>query len=281
MNHPEESDRALQARLEASAARSSDRAGGCDVAWRRWGQGRPVLLLHGGHGSWRHWLRNIEPLAQRRRVLACDLPGFAESGDAPEGAGPEALAALLAPQLLARLAPDEPVDLLAFSFGGTVAGALAQQLGARVPQLVLVGSAGLGYSKFTGAGLKPWRQLPAGPERDAILRNNLRELMVLRDQSINAWTLQAYTEDSERTRFRSRDISRTPVLRTLLPGLSARVCGIWGSGDATARPDVRERGEILHALRPDARFEVLEGTGHWAQYEDAERFNALLADVLP
>ena len=25
-----------------------------------WGEGRPLVLLHGGTGSWMHWVRNVE-----------------------------------------------------------------------------------------------------------------------------------------------------------------------------------------------------------------------------
>ncbi|MHA1570054.1 MAG: alpha/beta fold hydrolase, partial [Alphaproteobacteria bacterium] len=29
------------------------------------GQGAPVVLVHGGSGSWSHWARNVGPLAER------------------------------------------------------------------------------------------------------------------------------------------------------------------------------------------------------------------------
>lgn len=55
------------------------------IRWRRWGgQGRPLVLLHGGHGSWLHWVRNIEALAERREVWVPDMPGY---GDSAEVAG--------------------------------------------------------------------------------------------------------------------------------------------------------------------------------------------------
>src|SRR5262245_56400958 len=43
------------------------------------GSGEALILVHGGHGSWTHWIANIEPLASHRRVLALDLPGFGAS----------------------------------------------------------------------------------------------------------------------------------------------------------------------------------------------------------
>ena len=38
----------------------------------RVGSGPTLLLLHGGTGSWTHWVRNIEPLS-RRFSLSCRL----------------------------------------------------------------------------------------------------------------------------------------------------------------------------------------------------------------
>ena len=42
-------------------------------------------MLHGGAGSWTHWIRNIEAVAAAGR-MACvpDLPGFGDS-DVPPG----------------------------------------------------------------------------------------------------------------------------------------------------------------------------------------------------
>ena len=41
-----------------------------------------MLLLHGGSGSWTHWLRNIQPLVDAgRQVLVPDLPGFGDSAN--------------------------------------------------------------------------------------------------------------------------------------------------------------------------------------------------------
>ncbi|MDB5843914.1 MAG: hydrolase-like protein, partial [Polaromonas sp.] len=54
------------------------------MVWRCWGEGAPVVLLHGGSGSWTHWIRNIPTLvACSRQVWAPDLPGFADSASPP------------------------------------------------------------------------------------------------------------------------------------------------------------------------------------------------------
>jgi 2-hydroxy-6-oxonona-2,4-dienedioate hydrolase len=55
------------------------------VVWRAWGErGKPELvLLHGGSGSWGHWIANVLPLAESNRVLVPDIPGFGDSAVPP------------------------------------------------------------------------------------------------------------------------------------------------------------------------------------------------------
>ena len=49
------------------------------------GSGEPLVLLHGVATSRMIWCRVVGPLAERRRVIAVDVPGFGES--APVGPG--------------------------------------------------------------------------------------------------------------------------------------------------------------------------------------------------
>src|ERR1700757_5180211 len=80
------------------------------LVWRAWGSGPPVLLAHGGHGAWSHWIRNIDALAAERTVWALDLPGLGESA-LPPREDHEAISAAMAIGLRRLIAPDLPVDI--------------------------------------------------------------------------------------------------------------------------------------------------------------------------
>src|SRR5215217_1654694 len=57
--------------------------GGLRVAYRRAGQGPPLVLLHGGLADSREWRRQLEGLADEFTVLAWDAPGCGGSSDPP------------------------------------------------------------------------------------------------------------------------------------------------------------------------------------------------------
>lgn len=59
--------------------------------------------------------------------------------------------------------------------------------------------------------------------------------------------------------------------------IAAPTLVLWTSDDPTA--DVSE-GRRISEMIPGARFEVMEGCGHWPQYEDAKTFNRLHIDFL-
>ena len=68
------------------------------MVWHEWGhefldQGASTaVLLHGGSGSWTHWIRNVAPLvADGFHVLAVDLPGFGDSALPNQGVDVDAL----------------------------------------------------------------------------------------------------------------------------------------------------------------------------------------------
>jgi 2-hydroxy-6-oxonona-2,4-dienedioate hydrolase len=50
-------------------------AGGVRTRCFEKGEGKPVILLHGGGGHAETWVRNIVPLSQKYRILAIDYLG--------------------------------------------------------------------------------------------------------------------------------------------------------------------------------------------------------------
>lgn len=57
----------------------------------RYGNGQPLLLIHGIGGSWKSWMPVLEKLAAHREVIAIDLPGH---GKTPPLQGPTTIATL-------------------------------------------------------------------------------------------------------------------------------------------------------------------------------------------
>src|SRR5271165_857338 len=75
---------ALLDRIEHAAQSQETPCGDGTMVWRIWGSGPVVLLLHGGAGSWRHWVRNLDHLSLTHTVVAPDLPGLGDSARAPD-----------------------------------------------------------------------------------------------------------------------------------------------------------------------------------------------------
>ena len=69
------------------------------LMWRKWDRlnssEAPVILLHGGYGSWNHWVRTIPDLETHFPVLAPDLPGCGDSAEPIQPYDAEALARII------------------------------------------------------------------------------------------------------------------------------------------------------------------------------------------
>jgi pimeloyl-ACP methyl ester carboxylesterase len=264
--------------IAAEAERHETPCGDGTMAWRLWGSGPALVLLHGGYGSWTHWVRNVLPLSRRFRVIAPDLPGLGDSATPPEPWTAEGLAAIIVDGLNRIVPPGEELRLAGFSFGGVIGGHVAAQLGERVRGFTVVGSNGLGLVRQP----TELRRLPQGAseaEALAIARHNLAVLMIADPDKIDELAVYIQSRNAPRGRIKSRRFSRADTLAQALPLIKARLDGIWGGRDATAWPYLDDRARTLRAVQPDARFEIIPGAGHWVQYEAAERFNPLLAEI--
>jgi pimeloyl-ACP methyl ester carboxylesterase len=259
------------------AARRHEVAGhGVTLCWREWGQGRPLVLLHGGHGAWMHWVRNIEALSQRFRVLVPDLPGFGDSQDfALPAHDPGRLQALLQSlaQCLDTLLPGQDFDLAGFSFGGAIAAMLAARM-PRVRRLVLLGTAGHGGRRRETAPLLDWR-VGDRAARQAAWRQNLAAFMLSGEEAVDALALGVHGLCCEATRFRSKAISRGSPLRDVLADYRRPVLLVWGEADVTAEP--MQAAEALAQGRVERDWTIVPRAGHWVQYECAQEVNLLMA----
>ena len=274
-----EETRAFVDGIAAEAIRVETPCGDGKMVWREWGAGPPLVLFHGGYGSWTHWIRNVLPLSRAFTVIAPDLPGLGESATPPEPHTAEGLAGILVAGLDLVLPRREPLHLAGFSFGGVLGGHVAAQLGDRVRAFTVVGSNGLGLIRQP----TDLKRVPAGSttaEALAVHRHNLGALMIADPAKIDELAVYIQSINAPRGRVRSRRFSRADTLIRALPLVQARLDGIWGGRDATAYPHLDERADTLRSFQPAARFEIIEGAGHWVQYEAADRFNPLLAEIV-
>jgi pimeloyl-ACP methyl ester carboxylesterase len=85
------------------------------------GQGEPLLLIHGFPSASWDWHYLWQPLAQRYRVIACDMLGFGDSAKPVNHQYSLLEQADLQQALLAHLSVEQPVHVLAHDYGDSVA----------------------------------------------------------------------------------------------------------------------------------------------------------------
>jgi 2-hydroxy-6-oxonona-2,4-dienedioate hydrolase len=267
--------------VESSARRYETPCGTGRMIWRKWGAGHPVLLLHGGSGSWLHWLTIIPVLAQRRSVWVPDMPGFGDSDLPPQPYTRDAYAAVVQSGLQSLLSDTVRLDVAGFSFGGSVAARLARRLDGRFHHMIL---SGINFLPPSGLRRKPvsLRRIEDPTERTKGLKHNLQAMMIAHERNIDDLALHLYDLDTARRRAPRVPFSGFTGVRDDLPGARAQgpLAVISGADDQVIGHGSQAQAEALRLLRPDAQYQALEGAGHWVMYEAAELYNeALLASL--
>lgn len=247
------------------------------MVWRRWGEGPPVVLLHGGSGGWSHWIRNIDALAAGHTVWAADLPGCGES-DLPPGAYDADSIFEHVAAGIAQIGAGQPVDLVGFSFGSLVSGLIAAHHPALVGRMVLVAAPALGI-KGPSLGLVSLGREMAPEEHDNAVRHNLQRLMLHQPAAIDATAVALHAANFAGDRLRLRRLARTTIMLELKLRWQCPVHAVWGRQDVLAQDELERLPQVLSGC--DLRDLVLiDNAGHWVQYEQADAFNRVLAAAL-
>jgi pimeloyl-ACP methyl ester carboxylesterase len=273
----------LVARIDALATRQTTSCGTGSMVWRAWGQGLPLVLLHGASGSWTHWVRNVLPLAARFRVLVPDMPGFGDSDMPPEPHTADMLADVIAAGLDVVVPPPGRLDVAGFSFGSIIGGLVAARMGSRIQRLVLLGAGGLGLGAVPTPRLLAIEPGMTAADFERVHRHNLLALMIAESRNADTLAVFLQMENVRRARFKSGTIPISDLLLKALPSIEARISGIWAERDTFMGPrgeHITQCRRILGAAQPGLDFRVIAGSGHWSMYEAADRVNAALLDML-
>jgi len=265
--------------LDLGDRRWTDFDGG-RVLWHIWGDGPPLVLLHGGYGTWAHWIRVIQPLSASFRLLVPDMPGFGESDAPRQPHSAEGIVAALAEGIAEILGDAAQLQIAGFSFGGVIAGHLAAQLGDRARTLVLVAPGGLGAKRGKMPDLIPRTPDMTADETEAAHRRNLEILMFADPSLVDDLALFIQKRNTALHRVKSRPISATDTLAQALRRVPARKAAIWGGKDATAGEYLGQREDILRGIDPSIDFRVMAEVGHWVMYEAPDAFATLLERLL-
>ena len=258
--------------LQTRAERIDVVVNGVQQTWHVWNRShtKPLVLLHGGSGSWTHWVRNIDALSEDHAVWAMDLPGMGDSALPPEAKDADDIAPWVA-QGMAQLLGGQAIPVMGFSFGGLTAGFVAARHPERVSRLLLVGVPGLGLFGDT-LPLRGFLPNMDQSQRNAVHHHNLMSIMLAHEASLIDQTLEIQERNVVRDRLRRRRIARSTVMMELQTQWRCPVHALWGALDALYLENLSSAPERLNQC--DLRdLTLLPDTGHWANYENAKAFN--------
>ena len=257
------------------------------MVWHEWGhefldQGASTaVLLHGGSGSWTHWIHSVAPLvADGFHVLAVDLPGFGDSALPDQGSDVDAL---LEPLHAAwqMLRASEKVSFIGFSFGGMAAALWLAAYPQDATNLILVGSPGLGIKSPHRVPLKGWRHLPTEDMQTEAHRHNLLGLMLHDESKLDELAMAVHRLNVARDRMPRRRLSGTPIVANALPRIACPVHVIYGEWDALYHGCMSEVEKLFKNVTPHlASWQLVSGSGHWVQFEAPEAFQLALKKTL-
>jgi pimeloyl-ACP methyl ester carboxylesterase len=250
------------------------------MAVRRCGHGPDVVLFHGGMGSWKHWTRNIGPLAERFTVHALDHPSYGDSATVPRETTGAAYLDLVHALFVEMFPGSTPLRFAGFSFGAAIAANLARRLAPRVSHLCLVSPAGFPARTFGERPTRSYRE--AGDDERLfreICRHNLLINMLSDPASISEETLDIQADCVRRTRFNSRKVSGGGTLLSDLAQLRCKIRLLWGERDNSKfRPAELLIGEIREAVGGTLDLHRIPRAGHWSAYENAPEVNHLMLE---
>ena len=251
----------------------------------RCGHGRPLLLVHGLGAGWRSWSPIMEQLAERREVIAVDLPGF---GETPPLTGEVSVATLT--DSVADFIREQGLDGVA-TVGQSMGGRMVLELARRGVggDTVALDPGGFWNDRelfVFGATLRPSIRLVRALRGTlpSLLGSAVGRTVLLAQLSARPWALSPETvlpdvaglADAPATGAALDALTKGPKQRGAPAGtVPGRVTIGWGRRDLVTVPKQAARATELF---PDAVLHWFERCGHFPQWDAPHEAARLILD---
>jgi pimeloyl-ACP methyl ester carboxylesterase len=266
------------------------RANGCSINYVDIGDGdrQPAIFVHGLGGNWQNWLENIPRLAQDRRVLALDLPGFGGSAMPSEKISIGGYGEIVV-DFARAVGVDTEVDLIGNSMGGFIAAEIGINHADFARRIVLCSAAGISITNLKRRPVLTSARITAAftnlllARREAMakrpgLRHGAMAYVFRHPSLIDAdLAYQVLTGAGKPGFIDALDALTDYDFRDRLDDVKVPVLLVWGREDNLVPV---EDADEFERLIPNARKVILEDTGHVPMLERPAVFNDLVTGFI-
>ncbi len=245
------------------------------VHYEVFGRGRPVLFLHGWHGSWRYWFPTIEGVARHFRTYSFDFWGFGDSRSAHRQESIQSYSQQVV-RFLDKLGIDR-VALVGHSMGGMVALKTALDYPERVIQVTTVGAPFQGKSLSLLLKLANYGFITNSFARWSWIRRTMFNFFMgdTRDPAVQEIIDDSLKSSASTLQYAVRSMLRTD-LQPELKKLHVPALIVHGKRDDVVDP------RQVNLFRSIAAAEVvlMPNSRHFPFLDEAEAFNTILLHFL-
>jgi pimeloyl-ACP methyl ester carboxylesterase len=253
-----------------------------ELAFKAFGKGPPLIILHGLFGSKRNWSAIAKALSDRYHVFCLDLRNH---GDSPWADAMDYATLAGDVQGFIKRHALAGACVIGHSLGGKTAMALSLLHGEAVARLVVVDIAPVAHPGSDVRGyLEVLTELPlAAFSTRAEVGEHLAE--AIPEMSIRSFLLQNLVRDDERLKWRVNLAAISDEMDNITGFIDA------GHGRSYSGPTLFVAGgnstyvqahdhAVIRALFPAAKIEIIPAAGHWLHAEQPAAFLDLLKNFL-
>jgi pimeloyl-ACP methyl ester carboxylesterase len=244
------------------------------------GNGVPLLLIHGFPLDRTLWRSQIEALQSSARVIAPDLRGFGQSGEAPETMTMEDYAADL--KALLHSLNIEHTVVCGLSMGGYIALAFLAKYPEAVKGLILCNTRAGADSEQAREGryanVKKAYEEGVPAIADAMLPKMLTEVTRTNRDSLTTFvrTMMAHQRPGG-VAAALRGMAARPDRTPMLAAINVPTLIITGSADTLIPPG---ESELMAKAVPGSRLVVIPDVAHLSNIENPDAFNASVKEFI-